>query len=727
MRPAIVRFSTLILLAVLACSAALAVDHASGGAATFVVTKEADTNDGTCDSDCSPREAFVAALAAGGTIQFPAGTFTLQIGGADENLSATGDFDITRDVTITGMGPDQTILDGGNLDRLIDVRDGGSLHISGLTIQHGYGGAGATAGLRADGPLWMSDVHVVNNEGDGTDNDGATAGVTVRRQAWITNSLISDNKAKGFSVGGLFATETSDVTIIQTAIESNSASGHHAVGGMVLAGGAVLDGVNVSNNTASGDGPLGGMVVNDTGEVTVRNSHFDDNDVPSGTSPVGAIINVGKLKMWDTTVDGNDTGTKGVGGILSLDNDAHTARLDLYRVMITNNSAKSGPAAGGLWIETPAHVVETTIDGNTAVDHADPGVKVFGAQDVKFERVKISNNSGHSDVTGGIYIEKSDVTITDSWIDNNIADSSATGGVYVTGNAMLTIKRSAITNNSVNAAASTGGMGVFQASAIIENVTFSGNSTVGNATGGLYLENATVKVSYSTFDDNSAGNSLGVGGLTNYGTLHIDHSILGHNPGETNCWQTAGTSDGYNVEQGTDCGFTVGTDHQSANPALGPLQDNGGFAPTQEIDSSSAAADLDAACTQTLDQRFFPRFGGTGCDSGAFENITISPLTLPFGDLGCNDHAGPEDSLALIASGAGLQPAAAPAGTCPDVSAQIFFPGWFDHHAWGDVDCDGLVTILDALTILRGSANVGSMAITACPTIGEDVDVLLFG
>ena len=34
--------------------------------ATFSVTKNADTNDGTCDADCSLREAIVAANANAG-------------------------------------------------------------------------------------------------------------------------------------------------------------------------------------------------------------------------------------------------------------------------------------------------------------------------------------------------------------------------------------------------------------------------------------------------------------------------------------------------------------------------------------------------------------------------------------------------------------------------------------------------------------------------------------
>ena len=79
---------------------------ASARAATFVVTKTADTNDGTCDSDCSLREAIVAANANAGVdvITLPAGTYTLTIAGANEDAAATGDLDLTESVTINGAG-----------------------------------------------------------------------------------------------------------------------------------------------------------------------------------------------------------------------------------------------------------------------------------------------------------------------------------------------------------------------------------------------------------------------------------------------------------------------------------------------------------------------------------------------------------------------------------------------------------------------------------------------
>src|SRR3989338_1764620 len=92
-------------------------------AATFTVSKIADTNDGVCGADCSLREAIGAANALPGAdvITLPAGTYTLSIVGAGEDLNATGDLDITGDLTINGAGDTSTIIDGGAIDRVLTV------------------------------------------------------------------------------------------------------------------------------------------------------------------------------------------------------------------------------------------------------------------------------------------------------------------------------------------------------------------------------------------------------------------------------------------------------------------------------------------------------------------------------------------------------------------------------------------------------------------------------
>ena len=70
------------------------------------------------------REAIIAVnsdSASGYTITLGAGTFTLSIGGVNEDASATGDLDITSDITIVGAGMLSTIIDANDIDRVFDV------------------------------------------------------------------------------------------------------------------------------------------------------------------------------------------------------------------------------------------------------------------------------------------------------------------------------------------------------------------------------------------------------------------------------------------------------------------------------------------------------------------------------------------------------------------------------------------------------------------------------
>src|SRR5262249_36551513 len=71
----------------------------------------------------SLRSAIMAADARGGnnTIRLPSGTYLLTIAGANEDASATGDLDVTGNLTIKGAGAGNTVIDGNNLDRVIEV------------------------------------------------------------------------------------------------------------------------------------------------------------------------------------------------------------------------------------------------------------------------------------------------------------------------------------------------------------------------------------------------------------------------------------------------------------------------------------------------------------------------------------------------------------------------------------------------------------------------------
>ena len=118
--------------------------------ATFPVSKTPDTNDGTCNADCSLREAVVAANTAGGAdmITFtPNGTHQLTIDLAGtENASTEGDLDVTQALTVVGNGTANTIVTAGTttangIDKIFSINPSFTLafatSVSGLTMRFG--------------------------------------------------------------------------------------------------------------------------------------------------------------------------------------------------------------------------------------------------------------------------------------------------------------------------------------------------------------------------------------------------------------------------------------------------------------------------------------------------------------------------------------------------------------------------------------------------------------
>src|SRR4051812_39317329 len=100
--------------AVAVCAAAAWLVLTAGAqAATFAVTTTADTVDGTCDSNCSIRDAITAPNGAdGNVVPLPAGTIKL-----NTSDSPFGELRILRDMTITGAGARASVIDGNGRSR----------------------------------------------------------------------------------------------------------------------------------------------------------------------------------------------------------------------------------------------------------------------------------------------------------------------------------------------------------------------------------------------------------------------------------------------------------------------------------------------------------------------------------------------------------------------------------------------------------------------------------
>ena len=288
-------------------------------AATLQVTKTQDSNDGTCNADCSLREAIIAAnaTAAADTIRVPAGGHVLSITGAGEDAAATGDLDILNPVTIVGPTDAAAVVDATGLgDRVfhvlgasdvtfirINIRDGrppvgangaGILNESGsVTVRRGsisdnFADEADGGGIYSDGTIKLFDTTLVLNgadRGGGLANDGT---------AQIVGSRIQYLNA--FNGAGIFNGAGADLVIRDTLIGWNQAltrgSGISNSGTLTIASSTLRD------NRADDEG---GTLANDA-LATLTNTTFSMNGGPS--APVGGILvsSTGTLSATNVTL-----------------------------------------------------------------------------------------------------------------------------------------------------------------------------------------------------------------------------------------------------------------------------------------------------------------------------------------------------------------------------------------------------------------------------------------
>ncbi|MES1239987.1 MAG: choice-of-anchor Q domain-containing protein [Acidobacteriota bacterium] len=195
MRQAI-RLTPLVLLVLLPASGL-------AGAAVLTVSKTADTLDGACDADCSLREAVVAANASPGpdTINLGPSTYRLTRLGPFEEESASGDLDVLGEVAILGAGADRTVLDGGLIDRILEVQPDGKLELRGVTVRNGWARIssfqdGQGGGIRATGRLELVDCLIADNRAE---SGGGVFGLDLK----IRGTTFTGNSA--MDGGGLFS------------------------------------------------------------------------------------------------------------------------------------------------------------------------------------------------------------------------------------------------------------------------------------------------------------------------------------------------------------------------------------------------------------------------------------------------------------------------------------------------------------------------------------------
>lgn len=343
--------------------------------------------------------------------------------------------------------------------------------------------------------------------------------------------------------------------------------------------------------------------------------------------------------------------------------EAHPAAPDT--IDVPAGTYTLNPAYGQLLITTNLTIAgagaqATTIAEPVPTNRSSAGDRVFdisapsggSVPTVALEGMEIAGGDANSvnGNFGGDVVSSGTTTLSDDWVTNGFACSGA--GVSNAGGT-LTIERSLISANQAACAPGGDDSGGIQnygepgtpdlpGRLTVDDSTIAGNAARLGA--GIYSWNDasnTVSITNSTIAGNTeqaeGGNAArgGGGGLgIATGTAQIENTILaantstvGGSAAASNCAGTV-TSLGHNLEDANTCAFTGPGDLPSTNPALGPLQNNGGPTATLALTAPSPAlAQVPAASCSPTDQRGVARPTTSSCDIGAFELTTGSSGT----------------------------------------------------------------------------------------------------
>ena len=282
----------------------------------------ADTSagDGVCAASggaCTLRAAVIEANASlpGTEITLPAGVFTLSQTGFSEDAAVKGDLDVRTDVTIVGAGALATVIDGGDIDSVMEFVNNAAVTLTGVTIRNGRRvGYSAGGGLRVNSAaVTLNQVWVTGNEA------GFGGGITVEGGTLTaSDSAITNNVATGVlaesgngggievrdGIGNVVAINLTNVTISGNSTVS-AANVPASKGGGVYFGPpsalitvtVALNNVTLAANTSSNGG---GIFVADSVSILVSNTLIGDNIATTNPDCRGNIGSQGSNLIENT-------------------------------------------------------------------------------------------------------------------------------------------------------------------------------------------------------------------------------------------------------------------------------------------------------------------------------------------------------------------------------------------------------------------------------------------
>jgi hypothetical protein len=188
---------------------------------------------------------------------------------------------LTKNITIKGPGANQLTVDGAG-NRAFAVGSGTTIIIAGLSITGGVSNGG---GIFNAGTLTLNEVVVSGNQaGDPTNGGGTGAGI------W------------NYTTGALTLNSS---TVSGNTVVGNSSYNPSRGGGIANYGKLDINNSTISGNTASEGSGAGISNTLATSTVTIRNSTVSSNSATGFVGVGGGIANHGTFKAVNTILAGN--------------------------------------------------------------------------------------------------------------------------------------------------------------------------------------------------------------------------------------------------------------------------------------------------------------------------------------------------------------------------------------------------------------------------------------
>jgi CSLREA domain-containing protein len=319
-------------------------------AAVFTVTKTADTADGACDSDCSLREAVIAANSLPGAdeirLRHTFYRLTRAGEGDDDDNALANDLDLTDSVRIRGL-PDRSTLELGGLSRGFEVMPGAVVTIEDLTVRNGLalgrGGAIYNEGELTLRRVWLN-ANRVSLQDVGILRGGAIYNQGILRMNFCQvqhNVALDGATLTGGQGGGIFNSAGAQIYMYDTVVRYNTTGLDDARG-------------------------YGGGLFN-WGQARLDRSYFGHNDAGDGEGSAIANRAGGSVGLFNSTLSAN--GHDGAAGAFAngtlTDPRESQPKASLFNATLANNNG------GGLLNTGRVVMRNTVIGGNYTQDGND--------------------------------------------------------------------------------------------------------------------------------------------------------------------------------------------------------------------------------------------------------------------------------------------------------------------------------------------------------------------